>query len=256
MKECARGCVSDLCVALCAGPLLCVSVSYFTWSLRGLLINEQLDLEYLCDAGSLVPCQFPDGEAALALYDMSGTANDKWLCVLWMGLFLFAFNAVAAYSMAFVDLSAHDHDEEPDFQPANIKREKKPQLKPAAAAAVPAAAVAPDLEAGPVAPHAQADAGVASGIAPVAGLDAGPVNHGGYISWRNLNYTVEVDGAERHRQLLHGVYGYATPGMMVALMGQSGAGKVSPAQQPSSPARSNARCEDGRGEFCFHSTDC
>ena len=44
------------------------------------------------------------------------------------------------------------------------------------------------------------------------------------FTWRNLKYTVPVDGGER--LLLDDVSGYVAPGKLTALMGESGAGKV------------------------------
>ncbi|KIM37032.1 hypothetical protein M413DRAFT_448754 [Hebeloma cylindrosporum] len=44
------------------------------------------------------------------------------------------------------------------------------------------------------------------------------------FSWKNINYTVTVDGADR--RLLSDVTGYVAPGKLTALMGESGAGKT------------------------------
>ncbi len=44
------------------------------------------------------------------------------------------------------------------------------------------------------------------------------------FSWTNVNYSVPYQGGQR--QLLNEVHGYAKPGVMVALMGASGAGKT------------------------------
>lgn len=44
------------------------------------------------------------------------------------------------------------------------------------------------------------------------------------FTWSDVNYSVPYQGSQR--QLLHGVHGYAKPGVMVALMGASGAGKT------------------------------
>ena len=49
-----------------------------------------------------------------------------------------------------------------------------------------------------------------------------------WIQWKDLSYSVMVHkegGGSEAKQLLNNVYGYCTPGMMVALMGASGAGK-------------------------------
>jgi ATP-binding cassette, subfamily G (WHITE), member 2, SNQ2 len=45
------------------------------------------------------------------------------------------------------------------------------------------------------------------------------------FSWQNVNYVVPVSGGQ-HRQLLDDVSGYVSPGKLTALMGESGAGKV------------------------------
>jgi len=45
------------------------------------------------------------------------------------------------------------------------------------------------------------------------------------FSWQHLRYTVNVGGEQR--VLLDGVSGYVAPGKLTALMGESGAGKVS-----------------------------
>jgi ABC-type multidrug transport system ATPase subunit len=45
------------------------------------------------------------------------------------------------------------------------------------------------------------------------------------FSWQHIKYVVPVDHHE-HRQLLDDVSGYVAPGVLTALMGESGAGKV------------------------------
>jgi ATP-binding cassette subfamily G (WHITE) protein 2 (SNQ2) len=46
------------------------------------------------------------------------------------------------------------------------------------------------------------------------------------FSWQTLNYVISVGGGRR-RKLLDDVSGYVSPGKLTALMGESGAGKVS-----------------------------
>ena len=50
-------------------------------------------------------------------------------------------------------------------------------------------------------------------------------SNGVTMEFYKLNYSVDVKGGKQ-RRLLHDVFGYCTPGMMVALMGATGAGKV------------------------------
>lgn len=51
---------------------------------------------------------------------------------------------------------------------------------------------------------------------------------GAFMSWENLSYAVDVKkGKEKSKlTLLDGINGYVRPGMLMALMGPSGAGKV------------------------------
>jgi ABC-type dipeptide/oligopeptide/nickel transport system ATPase subunit len=48
------------------------------------------------------------------------------------------------------------------------------------------------------------------------------------MSWENLSYRVSVKekGKKNRKQLLNNISGYVRPGMLLALMGPSGAGKV------------------------------
>jgi len=46
------------------------------------------------------------------------------------------------------------------------------------------------------------------------------------FSWQHLQYTVPISKGE-HRRLLDDVSGFVAPGKLTALMGESGAGKVS-----------------------------
>lgn len=45
------------------------------------------------------------------------------------------------------------------------------------------------------------------------------------FTWESINYHVPVPGGTR--RLLHDVFGYVKPGTVTALMGASGAGKLS-----------------------------
>ncbi len=50
------------------------------------------------------------------------------------------------------------------------------------------------------------------------------------FTWRNLTYTVKIPDSER--VLLDQINGYVKPGTLGALMGSSGAGKVSESASP------------------------
>ena len=61
------------------------------------------------------------------------------------------------------------------------------------------------------------------------------------MSWAHLTYHVSVSGGER-RRLLNDISGWVVPGKLTALVGESGAGKVSPsAPYPSFPISSSRR---------------
>jgi len=50
------------------------------------------------------------------------------------------------------------------------------------------------------------------------------------FTWQHIQYVVPVSGGER--RLLNNVSGYVAPGKLTALMGESGAGKVSHPRNP------------------------
>lgn len=58
------------------------------------------------------------------------------------------------------------------------------------------------------------------------GLAANLLRNTSIFTWRNLSYVVKTPSGDR--KLLENVNGYVKPGMLGALMGSSGAGKVSP----------------------------
>jgi ATP-binding cassette subfamily G (WHITE) protein 2 (SNQ2) len=51
---------------------------------------------------------------------------------------------------------------------------------------------------------------------------------GAFMSWENLSYAVDVKAGKKLEKLtlLNNITGYVRPGMLMALMGPSGAGKV------------------------------
>jgi ABC-type multidrug transport system ATPase subunit len=271
-------------------------ISYFTWSLRGLLINEQVGLVYDCPPAP-APCAVRTGSDALALFGMDGPEEEKWYCILWMAIFLVGMNVIAAYAMIKVNVGATDREEEPNFEPGHTVTSAPGVTSTSAAAAegiksatgvvgapgslaaagdigehdlaakqalsphsskdaiaadragvnadgeAAAAAVLPHV-ALPVSAKAEALPSDAAGThvsAPQADAEkqgllvASKTKHSsnatapplapGYISWRNLRYTVTTDDGKEKR-LLDDVVGFAAPGMLVALMGASGAGKT------------------------------
>ena len=47
------------------------------------------------------------------------------------------------------------------------------------------------------------------------------------FTWRHVGYTIPVLGGREERRLLDDVSGFVAPGKLTALVGESGAGKVS-----------------------------
>jgi ABC-type multidrug transport system ATPase subunit/ABC-type multidrug transport system permease subunit len=250
-------------------------ISYFTYSIKGLAINELFDKQFTCNPSEyIIPgvpgCQVSDGHSALQLYDMdSANESDKWINLLNLVWFFIAWNVGAAFALLFFDYSAADSSELPNFD-AEFEDQAKSPLKTPAGVPIghltpnpPGAALAPGDDIVDTRPSA---------------LVAEPV----IISWNNLSYIVDVPlkkkqrakplsvappapvstfpltapiagtlpltgveiqmaenkAAEKKeaasttpdvagkRTLLQEAYGYAKPGMMVALMGGSGAGKT------------------------------
>jgi len=70
--------------------------------------------------------------------------------------------------------------------------------------------------------HAEAAGRVSTDVSPVA-LEKPSATD--IFTWRHLEYTVPISGGEQ-RRLLDDVSGYVAPGKLTALMGESGAGKV------------------------------
>jgi len=154
--------------------------SYYTWAMRGLMINEQKGLVYECGAVDPAFCQYKTGDDALALYGMDDSEEEKWYCILYMALFLVGFNVLAAISMKYVTTTGVDHEEEPNFQPvqtiAQDANGTNHALKTAGSNGAPAehgSAPAKSKSAGPVPDASPVHAAAA---APVAGAgDLGDV---------------------------------------------------------------------------------
>lgn len=196
------------------------------------MINEQTGLVYDCNPNSPIPCQYPTGEAALRLFGMDGGEGEKWLCVLWLCLFLVGFVGGAALAMTYVDLVPQDREEEPDFEQDDQVAAKEIKRTASASAitlgdATRVELITSDSNSSTTTTARALDQSSADAA---ANADSAHAKHssGGFISWNNLSYSVSVGGTEKERTLLHDMFGYAKPGMMVALMGASGSGESTP----------------------------
>ena len=71
------------------------TISFFTYAIRGLSINEQTGLEYECPTTG--PCPFATGYEVLGLYDMQGPYSERWTDVRNLVWFFIAFNCGTAF---------------------------------------------------------------------------------------------------------------------------------------------------------------
>jgi hypothetical protein len=251
-------------------------ISYYTWAMRGLMINEQKGLIYDCPPAP-APCLYPNGDAALELYGMDGAENEKWFCILWMGLFFVGFNCAAALCMTYVTATAVDHEEEPNFQPVHTIEEDQnlyqqqqnikiipnittsPSPQPTTGDHLNGTATNSDFGEVPMNTHAPvSEQGESAHDSLISNAPANPATAatavssnqsavtvspsvGGCVSWHNLCYTVTTPEGDQ-KKLLDNVLGFAKPGMLVSLMGASGSGKTSK-KYSTAPCLLHTQCE-------------
>ena len=160
--------------------------------------------------------------------------------LLWLILFMIGFLCLGGFLILTIDWSRADTPQTPDFGEEAVAKKKKAaahkeqmqkQIErkagggPSDATAGAAAAGAPPtLPPSQQPKETQLTRSRSSRSRKV--LNASYVSHqrDAYFQWRHLNYTVRLsNGTER--MLLTDCFGYARPGVMVALMGASGAGK-------------------------------
>jgi hypothetical protein len=140
------------------------------------------------------------------LYGLSASEN-KWISWLYLGCFLIAFLPAAGITFWLIDFSKYDHPEPPNYHATKlydvdgnlitVDGEDKSQAEP-----VPDGAVGVQVDS-PITPK------------------------GASLDFVNLCYEVYPtgeDGKPYTKRLLNNISAYCHPGMMVALMGASGAG--------------------------------
>jgi ABC-type multidrug transport system ATPase subunit/ABC-type multidrug transport system permease subunit len=173
-------------------------ISFFTYALRGLAINEQTGLIYQCN-NEATSCPYQTGYEVLGLYDMQGSYDSRWTDVKNLVWFFIAFSAGTAFMYLSWQWDFTSVGETPNFfddETAAVSKERSLQAIERAAS------------------HARLQH---------------KVDHKAYIEWRDLCYSVPIKSKEsgqvEQRLLLDHTFGWAQPNAMIALMGASGAGK-------------------------------
>ena len=172
------------------------TISFFTYAVRALSINEQYGLVYECDVSS--GCPYQTGYQVLGLYDMQGSWSERTTDVENLVWFFIAFTAGTAFMYVAWQWSHTPVGEPPNYLDDETGTAKEKSLKAIERAAS----------------HARS---------------MHKVDHKAYIEWKELCYSVPIKsketGAVEERLLLDHTFGWAQPNAMIALMGASGAGK-------------------------------
>ena len=222
-------------------------LSYFTFAFRALALNDILPISRDCTPSPEQECLFTTGPGALELLYTMDASWSKWLQVEYLFDFFLAFCAIGFVAMWQVDWAVTEDWDEPYFMTAQEIKEdeqshqqgdedneekgdgdngsKEQQKQPQ-----PEQQEDQQPHQQPQQRNGKYDAEAERG-GTGAGVQKDPKKsveekreHGVTMEFHQLNYSVDVKGGKQ-RRLLHDVYGYCTPGMMVALMGATGAGK-------------------------------
>ena len=176
--------------------------------------------------------------------------------MLWLTCFLGFFACLGALALLTVDWSRADTPQTPDFGDEAVARKKRAQQTqqqmsqavqskqgghsaPAAAPTAGAQEAATD-SGGKPAPQLQRYQSSMKSSRRVQSQHSAYESHqrDAHFQWRHLNYSVRLsNGTER--MLLTDCFGYARPGLMIALMGASGAGHRT--DKPTTAACSDCR---------------
>ena len=155
------------------------TISFFTYAIRGLAINEQTGLEYECPSGT---CPFRTGYDVLGIYDMQGPYSERWDDVEKLVWFFIAFNVGTAFMYVAWQWQSTAVDEPPNFfdDEKALTKSKSQQLIERAASQA---------------------------------RSAHKVDHKAYIEWRDLCYSVPIKNKEtgvvEQRMLLNKTFGWA-----------------------------------------------
>jgi ABC-type lipoprotein export system ATPase subunit len=221
--------------------------SFISYAIKALMVNEMMPMTWSCnESESLIPgvinsCQFTDGHSALQLYDMDAPDEQyKWTLIGYVACFTVGWNLLALASICTWDWSNTDSAEPPNWE-AGTKKVKvnDDDVDPALTAALkpePAFIQWNNLSYTVVLPRSAAISAAASKkeAEAKAKLAASAAADGSQIEMVEVKVAKsksnddeeQIPDAPGTRTLLQDCYGYAKPGMMVALMGGSGAGKT------------------------------
>jgi ABC-type multidrug transport system ATPase subunit/ABC-type multidrug transport system permease subunit len=218
-------------------------LSFITYTIKALMINEVYSLTWSCNPGeTLIPgvldvCQLSDGHSALQLYDMDASEESyKWKLLGYIVCFWIVWNILGIWALLRIDHSNSDTGESPNWDESTIKgkgrKHNNDDIDPALAAALkpaPAFISWANLSYSVDIPKNKIGAAAAKKEAKEqAELEASQME---MVEVKKaptvvIDTEIEIPDKPLKKTLLQDVYGYAKPGMMVALMGGSGAGKT------------------------------
>lgn len=239
-------------------------LSPHAYSLKGLLQNEIYGLDFHCASGDgLLPypsdpranvppplgfggrltCPLRSSHDVLALYDMDASdSTSKWWQLLWVWLFLLAFNVLASLTALYVDWSSGDTSDPPSWR-EDVRTKSVSTQQEGAQQSVHAPSHTRNDESRRSQESASASASASASTAHPGEVRLHFLSDGALapahvcLAWSNLSYWISAPRDHCHtnkpacdtcrsgsKQLLTSCFGKAQTGILTALMGESGAG--------------------------------
>jgi ATPase subunit of ABC transporter with duplicated ATPase domains len=209
-------------------------VTFYTWAWRGLAINELSGLPLSFPS---LQAPFTDGTDVLTSYNIDNDEYYKWFDMLWLVLNLICYALLGSVLILSVDWSRPDTPETPDFgeeaAARNVKAEQAKKTATKNIANDTGEKLPAQLAATEQTKQVDGEERETAGKPPRHQKSVSSTNRPfesqqrdgyGYFQWQQLGYTVTLSNGQE-RKLLTDCFGYAKPGLAVALMGASGAGK-------------------------------
>jgi ATP-binding cassette, subfamily G (WHITE), member 2, PDR len=171
--------------------------SMFTFPFKALAQNEMVGLQF--DPNGSVP-----GTAFLTQFDLE--AGERWEFFWPVWLYMLAFQGCVYIALTYLNIKSI-------ATPVPLRDDKSESLE----------SIAPDTTHFVPQDAKNEEHAVDVSMARATSLMSIHSEHGVWLTFEDLCYTVPVPGGER--MLLNKITGYVEPGNMIALMGPSGAGK-------------------------------